>query len=70
MCSSDLKQFNEGLKNLEVMDDKRKDLLYYLADAYMRSGDRAEALKLLQEILEVDIRFRDVAQKVKDLRAS
>ena len=49
MADLAIKQFNEGLKGLEVMDDRRKDLLYYLADAYIQLGDEQKAVSLLQE---------------------
>ncbi len=65
-----LKQFQEGLKGIEVMDDRRKELLYYLGETHIAMGNQQEALTAYSEIFEVDIRFKDVADKIKELRAA
>ncbi len=63
-----IKQFHEGLKGVEIMDERRKELLYYLAEAHEASGELEEAMKRYEEIYEEDINYRDVADRLARLR--
>lgn len=58
-------QFEKALGEKTMMDQQRKDLVYNLACVYEELGRREEAAKYFKEIYEVDISFRDVADKVE-----
>ena len=58
-------QFEKALGEKTVMDQQRKELVYNLACVYEELGRREEAAKYFKEIYEVDISFRDVADKVE-----
>ena len=60
-----LSQFEKALREKTVMDQQRKELVYNLACVYEELGRREEAAKFFKEIYEVDIGFRDVADKVE-----
>ena len=60
-----LSQFEKALGEKTVMDQQRKELVYNLACVYEELGRREEAAKFFKEIYEVDIGFRDVADKVE-----
>ena len=60
-----LSQFEKALREKTVMDQQRKELVYNLACVYEELGRREEAAKYFKEIYEVDISFRDVADKVE-----
>ena len=58
-------QFEKALGEKTVMGQQRKELVYNLACVYEELGRREEAAKYFKEIYEVDISFRDVADKVE-----
>ena len=58
-------QFEKALEEKAIMDQQRKELIYNLACVYEELGRREEAAKYFKEIYEVDISFRDVADKVE-----
>ena len=58
-------QFEKALGEKTVMDQQRKELVYNLACVYEELDRREEAAKYFKEIYEVDISFRDVADKVE-----
>ena len=60
-----LSQLEKALGEKTVMDQQRKELVYNLACVYEELGRREEAAKFFKEIYEVDIGFRDVADKVE-----
>ena len=47
-----------------------KSVRYDLALAYEKKGSKEKALEFLEEIMSVDISFRDVSQKVTEIRGS
>ena len=59
-------QFEKALREKAVMDQQRKELVYSLGCVYDALGRREEAAKYFKEIYEVDIGFRDVADKVEN----
>ena len=58
-------QLEKALQGKTVMDQQRKELVYNLACVYEDKGQMEEAGKYFKEIYEVDISFRDVADKVE-----
>lgn len=58
------RSFQNALKEKEVFDDEKKDLLYLLGTTYEKLGKPAEAIEQFKAIYEVDIGFRDVAERV------
>ena len=60
-----LSQFEKALTEKGVFDEQKKDLVYNLACVYEELERQEEAQKHFRSIYEVDIGFRDVAQKVE-----
>ena len=60
-----LSQFERALGEKSVFDEQKKELTYNLACVYELQGRPNEALHHFKSIYEVDIQFRDVAQKVE-----
>ena len=53
-----------ALKDKPEMDDEKKALLYELGTVQEQSNKAAEAIEQYKLIYEVDIDFKDVADKV------
>ena len=60
-----LSQFEKALEEKGVFDEQKKEIVYNLACVYENQGRPQEALHHFKSIYEVDIQFRDVAQKVE-----
>ena len=54
----------KAIEEKTEIDDDQKELLYTLAEIHEQGGDREDAMKLYKAIFEVDIAYRDVAEKV------
>ena len=63
-------QLEKGLKNATGRGALQKEIRYELGLAAEEMGDSAAALKHFSGILEQDISYRDVAQKVEQLQSS
>ena len=50
------------------MDERAREILYNLGAIAEAEGDTAEARAFYARIFEVDIGYRDVAQKMEGLR--
>jgi tetratricopeptide (TPR) repeat protein len=62
-------QFVEALDDVaDKESDLWKEIKYNLALACERNGEQDEALKNYQEIMSIDIVYRDVSKRVDDLR--
>jgi tetratricopeptide (TPR) repeat protein len=57
--------FIEANKELAIMDNTKKDLLYDLALVCEKMGDREGYLEALKEIYNNDYGFKDVAKRVE-----
>ncbi len=60
-------------KALEISGDQgrlSKEILYVMGSVSQDMGDRQKALEQFSRIMEQDIGFRDVAQRVEELKAS
>lgn len=56
--------FQNAIKEKPVFDDEKKDLIYALGCALEKMGKKEEAIEQFKLIYEVDISYRDVAEKV------
>ncbi len=65
-----VKWFEKGLKAPGRSDEEYQGLRYDLAMAHEASGELDKALSLFEDLYGLDATFRDVAQKVRDLRAA
>jgi tetratricopeptide (TPR) repeat protein len=63
------KQFNEAADAIPGMGDQKKEILYDLALAQERQGEKAKALETYKRIFETDIGFKDVGKKIESLKA-
>jgi tetratricopeptide (TPR) repeat protein len=62
-----IKQFEIAEKEYVLMDNLKKEIIYNLADTLEQMGKNKEAKDQFLKIYEVDINFRDVAQRIKNL---
>jgi len=60
-------QLGRAAADLELMDDTKKSILYELGAVAEAVGDAAEAARYYKEIYQVDIGFKDVAEKVEQV---
>jgi len=60
-----LSQFEKALSEKGVFDEQKKDLVYNIACVYEELQRHEEAQRHFKSIYEVDISFRDVAQRVE-----
>jgi tetratricopeptide (TPR) repeat protein len=66
-----LKRYDETLAGFpaEIRDERWKTLMYFKAMTLIKSGRIEDALKILYEIYEVDVSFKDVGKKIEELEA-
>ena len=57
--------FIEANKELAIMDNTKKEVLYELAMVYEKINKRDEYLEALKEIYNNDYGYRDVAKRVE-----
>lgn len=57
--------FAEANRELSIMDNTKKELLYELAMVCEKMGDKAGSLEALKEIYNADYGYRDVAKRVE-----
>lgn len=63
-----IKEYERALSSFTTIDeDKPKEIVYYLGRAYMEKGDKPKAKKEFEKIYEVDINYKDVADKLEAL---
>jgi len=60
-----IKQYEEAADRIPGMDVVKKDIVYRLALAYERKGDKEKYLAKMMEIYEIDSGYLDVAQRVE-----
>ena len=65
-----MKWFEKGLETPNRRDEEYQALRYDLATAHEAAGDTQEALSLYTELYGQDATFRDVASKLRELRAA
>lgn len=64
---SGIDMFRKAMVGQELFH-KIRDTIYFLGDAYERLGEYAEAQKLFTQILQDDINYRDVGERVERMR--
>jgi tetratricopeptide (TPR) repeat protein len=57
--------FMEANKELTIMDNTKKEVLYELAQVCEKMGDKANSLEALKEIYNADYGYKDVAARVE-----
>jgi tetratricopeptide (TPR) repeat protein len=58
-------QFQKALKDTSVINEKAKNIIYNLATTYEELEKYAEAEREYKRIYEVDIGFKDIAEKIQ-----
>jgi tetratricopeptide (TPR) repeat protein len=61
--------FNKGLDTPGASEDERQALRYELAAAYEQIGDLEKALSLFTEVYGVDVSYRGVKDRLRELKA-
>lgn len=62
-----IKWFKRGIEAKGYPEDDYLDLRYNLAEVYHQRNETTEALKLYQDIQAVDVRYKDVTEKIRQL---
>ena len=60
-----LEQMEKAASELTLMDDTKKDIVYEMGLLLELMGQNAKAVERFKEIYGVDIRFKDVAQRIE-----
>lgn len=63
-----VKQLVRALDGLTDVTEHAKEILYNLGEAYEQMGEIQKAVETYEKIFETDIKYRDVSQKVVQLR--
>ena len=61
--------FERGLRLPDLSDDERQALRYELATAYEQMGDIDRAIDTFSEIYGLDVSYRGVAERLRDLQS-
>ena len=62
------KEFKQALQDEARLDDRGKEILYNLASIAEAAGEAEEARSYYSQVFEVDISYRDVAQKMESFK--
>lgn len=60
-----MEQLQKAASELHIMDDTKKDVLYEMGAISELMGQAQQAAQFYKEIYSVDIRYKDVAQKIE-----
>ncbi len=60
-----VEQLKKALSEVGTLDDRRKDILYELGQISETLGKREDAVSYYKQIYQMDIGYKDVAQKVE-----
>ncbi len=63
------KYFKRALQNPGITQDFSKGVLYELARVYEESGEIKEAIEILEKIVAIDSNFRDVSERITNLKS-
>lgn len=61
--------FNKGFNNPGASEDERQALRYELAAAYDQVGDFDRAIELFTEVYGIDVSYRGVKERLRELKA-
>src|SRR5262249_54091506 len=64
MHDSAVRMLQTAIKEKQVFDEEKKELVYQLGCVLEKSGKREEAIEQFKQIYEMDISYKDVAAKV------
>ena len=64
-----VKWFNKGFNTPGASEDERQALRYELAAAYEQIGDLEKALSLFTEVYGIDVSYRGVNERLRELKA-
>jgi len=64
-----IEEYEKGLTASEISDKEKSAFFYELGQAWMGLGDTQRALKMFEKCQNIDPNFRDVEDKVNELRA-
>ncbi len=59
-----IRAFQTAIREKEIFDEEKKELIYELGDALEKAGKATEAIEQFKLIYEVDIGYRDVSRKI------
>jgi tetratricopeptide (TPR) repeat protein len=59
--------FEKGLETTDLNAEEKQALFYEIACAYEMDGERESAFRFFEQIYAVDVEYRDVANKIKEL---
>lgn len=59
-------QLQTALSEMPIMNENKKDVLYELGQVYEAIGNDAEALSYYKQIYQVEIGYKDVAERVEN----
>ena len=65
-----IRQLTQAMEGQAAMNERVKEILYVLGDVYSRKGDTEAAKAEFSKIYEVDIGFKDVANRLNELDSS
>jgi tetratricopeptide (TPR) repeat protein len=63
-----LKWYRKGLDSPDLEDQMATGLRYDMAEVYREQGDYQNALKVYTDVYGIDSTYRDVAQKIEEMR--
>jgi tetratricopeptide (TPR) repeat protein len=64
MNDSAVRMLQTAIKEKQILDDEKKELIYQLGNVLEKMGKREEAIEQFKQIYEMDISYKDVAAKV------
>jgi len=65
-----IRAFQNAIKEKQVFDDEKKEIIYALGCALEKMGRKEEAIEQFKLIYEQDIGFKDVASKIDEYYGS
>ncbi len=65
-----IKELTAAVESITDQDsDRWKNVMYDLAESHVKNDDAAKALELFEELMSIDISFRDVSKRVDEIRS-
>ncbi|MBM3463771.1 MAG: tetratricopeptide repeat protein [Armatimonadetes bacterium] len=64
-----IKQFRKGLEQKGYRDEEYQELRFHLAELHNQKNEVEEALKLYEDVYSIDINYRDVADRIRQIKA-
>ena len=64
-----MRSYRKGLESPSISEEATLGLLYDMGNAYMSLGDAAAAYKTFVEVYGLNSHYRDVGDKLQELKA-